>query len=102
MIEARANLPWPQRTPLPDGSVQVSGLSEDEIGAHIARHVIAGMARMPMAPEDLARAARAVFDRESDLIGEPGREQIFREGFALYAAVAEVGFRAILADILKE
>lgn len=101
IAEARATLPWPQRVPLPDGSMQVGGLSEEEIAAHIAKSVIEGLFLMKFTPHQLKDAARAVFDRESQLIGEPGADVQFQEGFALYAAVAEAGYRAILAEISR-
>lgn len=93
---ARATLPWPQQTKLADGSIRVSGLTEADINTHIARFVIAEMAKMPLSEPLVAAAARAIFVAESEMLGVPADDAHFRVMLSTYRSAAMIGFRAIL------
>lgn len=94
--KARQSLPWPQRTVLDDGSVRVSGLTEDDINAHIAKILLTEMAKMPLSNTLVEAAALAIFQAESAMLGVPPDAAHFRATLSTYRSAAMIGFRAIL------
>lgn len=99
--KARRDMPWPERVPLPDGSVQCSGLTEDEVNAFIASELVKAMAKMAL-PDDLVTdAARTIMESESDLSWVSPNDAQQKAMLNVHRSTAMIGFRAVLREFAK-
>lgn len=96
IAKARQSMPWPEKVPLPDGSVQCSGLSEAEINRHLAQVVIREMARMVVPDSVTERAAQAIYETENAAEAKTAQQLKPYRGRAL------MGFRSVLREFLRE
>lgn len=101
IAKARKTVPWPIRETLSDGSIRCSGLTEDEINAHLARVIIEELRMLPLDLPVVQAAARAIFEAESDHAGLPHNEAQYVGDSPVYRMAALTGFRAILAELRK-
>lgn len=99
IARARAQVPWPLKEVLSDGSVRCSGLTEVEINRHIARHLARELEEMSLPLTVVQSAARAVFEAESEILKIPLDEQQYVNSGAIYRIAALAGFRGILKSL---
>jgi hypothetical protein len=98
---ARKSVPWPERQTLADGSVQYSGLTDDQINLHIAREVVREMSVMALPTEVVQLAAKSVFEAESELLGAAADANHFKATLPTYRTAAITAFRGMLQGFLR-